>query len=357
MLLTIVSFIVILAILILVHEAGHFIAAKKSGMKVEEFGFGFPPRLFGIQKGETLYSINLLPFGGFVKIYGEDGAGKDDKKSFAAHSVTSRAIVLAAGVFMNLLLAWLLASASLMIGTPQIVDSSSASPSAMVEVLEVSPKSPADTAGLSLGDQIISVASSKEMLTVRTPQDLINFTAAHRGQYITINIRRDNQEKTLNAQLRSEAPPGQGILGVSLAQVEIVHYPWYQSLWNGAKITINTTGAFVMELGNLIGQAFSGKNVGAYITGPIGIAKLTGQAAHAGIVYVLQLMFLLSLNLFLLNLLPIPALDGGRLLFLAIEKIKGSPVSQKIEQRFHLIGFVVLILLMIIITIKDIIQL
>jgi len=354
MLFAIIVFILMLAILILGHETGHFLAAKKMGVSVEEFGIGFPPRLFSFKKGETIYSINLLPLGGFVKLFGEDGQDKQNAGSFASKKIYQRAIILVAGVLMNLVLAWFFVSTNLMVGAPQSVnDSSSTLP---VQVIEVVKNSPAEKNNIELGDKILSASFENTKYSIKNPEDLTNFILQHKGQSITLEIQKGDATLTKEIKL-PESPTSQGgILGVGLAKVEMARYPWYVSIWEGLKITLKTAVFFTWEILKIIYSAITGHNVSEYLSGPLGIAKITFQAVQMGLGYVLQLAFLLSINLAILNILPIPALDGGRLFFLAIEKIKGSPLNPKIEQRANLIGFVALIALMILITIKDIIK-
>ena len=343
-----------LAVLILGHETGHFLAAKKMGVRVDEFGIGFPPRLFSFKKKETTYSINLLPLGGFVKLLGEDGQEKQGPNSFASKKIYQRAIILVAGVLMNLVLAWFFISANLIIGVPQSVNSGEGN--APVQVIETVKNSPAEKIGIEPGDKILSASFDDQKIKISDPEDLTNFVLQHKGQLIFLEIQKGNLTINTEVQLPENSITGSGILGVSLAKVELHRYPWYVALWKGLVITAQSVAFFAWEILKIIYSALTGHNVSDYLSGPLGIAKITFQAVRMGIGYVLQLAFLLSINLAILNILPIPALDGGRLFFLAIEKIKGSPLNPKVEQRANLVGFVALIVLMILITIKDIIK-
>jgi regulator of sigma E protease len=347
-------FILMLAILILGHETGHFLMAKKMGIKVEEFGIGFPPRLFSFKKNETTYSINLLPLGGFVKLLGENGQSQQDSESFASKKIYQRAIVLVAGVLMNLILAWFFASTNLMIGAPQSADADSAD--VPVQVIEIIKNSPAEKINIELGDKILSASFDNESVKINNPKDLTNFVLQHQGQTISLEVQKGSSIINKEVKLPENSTTQNGILGVGLAKIELYRYPWYIALWKGLVATLQTALFFTEEILKIIYSALTGHNISDYLSGPLGIARITFQAVKMGLGYVLQLAFLLSINLAVLNILPIPALDGGRLLFLAIEKIKGSPINSKIEQRANMAGFIALIVLMILVTIKDIIK-
>lgn len=361
-LVAILIFFVILGVLIFAHEFGHFIAAKKSGVRVEEFGFGFPPRLFGIKKGETLYSLNLVPVGGFVKIYGEQGEGKNEPNSFISKSIGRRALILSAGVLMNFLLAMFLLGIGNKIGLPIVVDEHSGPGvvrAARVQISEIAPGSPAETAGLKVGDTIkkLKIRNEKsrinEEIEISKPQEVQSFVDRHKGETITLTIKRGNDILDILLVPRENVPAGEGPLGVALVNTAVISYPLIKSLGKGVADTINLTILIIIALGSIIHRAVIGLPVGEALTGPVGIYNITSQAAEMGLVYLLQLTALLSINLAIINILPFPALDGGRLLFLGIEKIKGTPVSQKIENVIHTAGFAFLILLMLLITYKD----
>lgn len=362
---TIVVFVIILGLLILVHEIGHFVTAKRAGVKVEEFGLGYPPRIFGIKKGETIYSLNLFPIGGFVKIAGENGPESDDKKgedkrAFYKQPISKRAVILTAGVAMNFLLACLLLGIGHWIGLPSIVDDEAGAnlKDAKVQFVQVASDSPASQAGINIGDSIVKLkAQSSKFKDVKTVGEVQEFVSAHKGDEITLVIERGDEvlEKTLIP--RVNPPVDEGPLGVALARTAIVSYPWYQALIKGIMSAVNLTWAITIAFGNLFWQLITTGQLAAEIAGPVGIFDFTAQAAQLGFIYLLQLTALLSINLAIINILPFPALDGGRLLFLAIEKVKGSPVSQKIEGFVHTAGFAFLILLMLAVTWRDIIRL
>jgi regulator of sigma E protease len=351
----VIIFIVILGVLIFAHEFGHFIIAKKSGVRVEEFGFGFPPRIFGIKRGETVYSLNLIPVGGFVKIYGEQGEGGNEPNSFISKSAGRRALILSAGVMMNFLLAMFLLSIGNKIGLPTIIDEHSEPgviSSARVQISEVAPGSPAEAAGIKTGD-VISELKSSETVKVSTSQEVQSFIKKHKGDKIVLTLKRGDKNIDVSLVPRENPPAEEGPVGVALVNTAVVSYSWIKSLGKGVMDTINLTILIVVALGNIVHRAIVGLPVGEALTGPVGIYNITSQAAEMGFIYLLQLTALLSINLAIINILPFPALDGGRLLFLGIEKIKGSPVSQKIENFIHTVGFAFLILLMLLITYKD----
>lgn len=362
MFLTIVVFILILGLLIFVHEFGHFILAKRAGIRVEEFGFGFPPRIFGIKKGETIYSLNLFPIGGFVKIYGEEGksagsAKNDEGKAFYNKPIRTRVGILVAGVTMNLVLAAFLLSFGYWLGLPAMVDDQATDLiGARVQITQVVFDSPAGQAGIKIGDTIKELTFAGQLLEVSKVEQVQEFVDSHRGEEITVIIQRGNEilEKTLVPRLNP--PENEGPLGIALARTAIVAYPWYQALIMGITSTVNLTWFIIVALGSILWQLLLTGRLAVEIAGPVGIFNLTGQAAQLGFIYILQLTALISINLAIINVLPFPALDGGRLLFLAIEKIKGSPVSQKVERIAHTAGFVILILLMIAVTWRDIVR-
>ncbi len=352
MLVTILAFFLVLLVLVIVHEWGHFYAAKKTGMVVEEFGFGFPPRAASIKHKGTRYSFNWLPLGGFVKIQGENG--DDDRTgSFSTKSIPKRFIVLAAGCIMNLVLAWVLLSISLAAGTPQPigeVNKDAIRENTRVIVGLVGAGSPAEAAGFKSGDVVLKINN----MPVSSFQVFQEQTRAHAGKNVEYTVQRDGETKTLNAVPRENPPAGQGMIGVQLSEWAEVSYPWYSSAWKGLVLTWDFLKMTLDGFGQLIGQLFGGPKVAGEVAGPIGIAVLTGKFAKMGIVALLQFTALLSINLAIINALPIPALDGGRILFLLVEGIRGKKVRAKVEQWSHAIGFALLLALMVVVTIKDI---
>lgn len=345
--------------MVLVHEFGHFIMAKRAGMKVEEFGFGFPPRLWGIKKGETLYSINAVPFGGFVKIQGEDGGESDKPGSFTSKSTFKRFGVIAAGVTMNFFLAVFLLILGnffgLRIGLVDDENIPTGVKDPQIQIIQVVGDSPAEKAGLKLLDEIkgfrFSDGAVKNVINTKDVQDTV---AQYAGQKIKILIKRggDNLEKEIEP--RINPPAGQGAMGIQLAMTGVVTYPWYEALWRGAYdaviLTYNTIVGYYLLFSTLL---FKGSLI-ADVSGPIGIATLTGQAARVGINYLIQFVAMISINLAVLNFIPFPALDGGRAVLLGLEKLRKRPLNKKLENLINSVGFSLLIALMVYVTIKDI---
>jgi len=356
---TAIIFIIVLGVLVFVHEFGHFIFAKRAGMKVEEFGFGFPPRLWGIKKGETTYSINLIPFGGFVKILGESGEERDNPRSFSSKLAGSRLKVVIAGVTMNFFLAVVLLMATNFLGLRiGLADdkTSAVARDKQIQIIEIIRDSPADQAGLKLLDEVTGVKVDGLFKAIFSTEELQTFIRENAGQTVTLVIQRNDE--TLEKELvpRINPPAGQGALGVSLALTGVVSYPWYEAIWRGVYntviLTMNTVIGYFLLFKTLL---FQGKLL-ADVSGPIGIATLTGQAARIGINYLMQFTAMISINLAVLNIIPFPALDGGRALLIIVEKLKGSPINKKAEQLINAVGFALLISLMVYVTFKDILR-
>ena len=353
MLLTVVVFLIILGLLVFVHEFGHFITAKKMGMKVEEFGFGFPPRLIKLfHKDGTDYTLNWIPLGGFVKIKGEAGDHLEDEDSFSHKKPWQRFIVLIAGVTMNMILGWVLLSIGFMIGMPQVIDSSSPSATVTAEsiqIVSVDPNSAAAEAGIKPGDKILQIDGDK-ISSIAQLQDIVKQSSAE----VTLLLDRGGKQIDLKITPRPLSENGDKVLGVGLVKTGIVSYPFFQAIIEGGKATVYLTWQIVSSFAVLLKNLVTGQQVSADIAGPVGIAVLTGQVMQLGFVYLLQFAALLSINLAIINILPIPALDGGRILFLAIEKIRNRPVDQKLEAFIHNIGFILLMILLLFVTVRDI---
>lgn len=358
MIVTALTFIAILAILILVHEFGHFLVAKKAGARVEEFGIGFPPRIFGIKRGETIYSINLFPIGGFVKIYGEDGDKKGDPHSFASKSIITRSLIIGAGVLMNILLAIVLLSVGHFVGLPQVIDGEGAGTTVeniSVRIAYVSENSPAAEAGIEIGDIVRAMrAGEDEIQDIKNIEDVQSFTNTHIEQVIILSLERNGDIVEKEAAPRLAPPENEGPIGFSMVKTGEVSYPIYLAPLKGAESTFLLSWRTLKAFGGIISDLVKTGQFRGELAGPVGIAVITGQVQKMGIIFLMQFMALISINLAIINALPFPALDGGRLLFLAIEKLRGSPVKQKYEKLAHTAGFALLILLMIVITFRDI---
>lgn len=369
--LTVLIFIILLGLLVFVHELGHFVTAVRNGIRVDEFGFGFPPRMFGVIKddagkcrlvwgnkempsGKTVYSLNWIPLGGFVKIAGEDGHDTSDPNSFASKSAWVRIKVLGAGVAMNFLFAWFLISVVLMLGMPQPIEPSERGqyPNAEIQVLSVGKGTPAEAMGLSMGDAIVSINGEKIQSLERVSQII----GENKGKSISIDVDRFGQAFSLSGTPRTEYPASEGALGISFSETAVVSYPWYEAIYRGAIATYNITMAILEAFGKMIASLFGAEKAALDVTGPVGIVYLTKQMSDLGLPYLLQFAALLSINLGIINILPIPALDGGRILFILIEKLKGSPVSRRVEGMIHQVGFMLLLLLMLFVTVRDFAQ-
>lgn len=444
---TIIIFGLILGVLIFVHELGHFMTARRNGVTAHEFGFGFPPRIVGFVKdgngkkkiifgnqeyfgSRTLYSINLIPLGGFVRIKGENAVSEKDIKdfdklsdadkeyvrmakepdSFSVQPIWTRFKILVAGVAMNFVLAWALISVVLMIGAPEPLEDSTGDfalfglesvfvrhneesydlshikdgyvvqktggksilfghiifdtkektkkittlsmPTVMIE--SVQEDSVAKQADMQIGDKIISFCKKEECNIISDSSDFQKFVGANTGQEVIIHVLRGKENIALT--MIPKDHEGRGMIGVSLADITIVRYAWYEALWESFMRVISLTVMIFTAFGALLLSVFTGGGVSAEIAGPVGIAMMTQQMRDLGFVYLLQFAAILSVNLGIINILPIPALDGGRILFLIIEKIKGSPVNQRIEGFVHSAFFIALLGLMLLITIRDVVQ-
>ncbi len=355
MILTIIAFVVILGLLVLVHEFGHFVTAKKAGLSVEEFGFGFPPKIFGFKIGETVYSINWIPFGGFVKILGEGGEQESDSKSFASRSVGVKIIIIGAGVVMNFLTAIILLIIVNMAGSTTVIDESNPIPpqavvsESSVTITAVEENSPGQEAGLHPGDKVVSINDQP----IDSEDRLIDQIKQNLGQNVTMQYARGDKSQSISLIPRENPPQGQGPIGIGLVKTATVSYPWYLAIWQGTKQAGILTWTILVMFWEIIKELFATGKLDANVAGPIGIAVITGQVLELGFVPLLQFAAVLAINLSIINILPFPALDGGRLLFLIIEKIRGKKVSKKIENMSHSIGFVLLIVLVVLITFRD----
>ncbi|KKT00118.1 MAG: hypothetical protein UW07_C0001G0016 [Candidatus Nomurabacteria bacterium GW2011_GWF2_43_8] len=364
---SIIIFLIILLVLVLVHEFGHFFTAKRFGIRVDEFGFGFPPKLFGWKKGETEYSVNALPFGGFVKIFGENPdeentSGPDAGRSFVNKPKWQQAMVLFAGVFANFLLAWLLFSAGFISGLPTSADSKLASynlEDVNLVVISILKNSPAENAGLQVGDKIVSLKNNSDFTSEINPEKVKSFVLESRDKEIEIGYlrSRDTEIKFVKAVPAVNEVTGSPEIGISMDMIGTAKLPFFTALYEGMKLNLNVTKNTAIGLFTLIYEGILGRGSLEGIAGPVGIVGIVGDAYQFGFVYLLSFAALISINLAIINLFPFPALDGGRLLFLLIEKIKGSRINLKFANAANMVGFSLLILLMLIVTYHDIIKL
>ncbi len=348
--LTVTFVIIFISVLILAHEWGHFYAARYFGVRVDEFGFGFPPRLFSVMRRGVRYSFNALPFGGFVKIFGERGEGEGDTQSFISRPARQRFVILAAGVVMNMVLAWLLFSLAAGIGVPAAGGDGASAP---VSILGVMPDSPAAQAGFKIGDAILEARGQDVSLRIENEADVRNFADAYRGEEIRVIVRRQGEIREIAVTPRAVVPAGEGPLGIALGRIVIERTPWYRAPVAGLTALAYSTAGIVSGLLELVRTLIVHGRTPAGISGPIGIVRFAGDTQALGIAYFLQFIGVLSVNLAVLNFLPIPALDGGRIFFIVLEKLKGRPVSARAEQLAHTVGFIILVALMLLVTYQD----
>lgn len=373
MFLTIITFFVVLSLLVFVHEFGHFWIARFFGLKPEEFGFGLPPRVFGVYKNkagrwlktfwrqkvddadDTIYSINLFPIGGFVKL-GEDDVPDDDPNHFNNKPVWQRLSIVAAGVTMNIVLAAVLVSFGYMIGSPQVINDNLSERANVkerrVQVAEVFLSSPAAEAELETGDTIVAVDSQ----LVSSSEFLQNYTDQRVGEEVIYKIKRRGIEtqKKIIPEIRPET--NRGGIGIGIAETGNVSYPIHIAIWEGVKTTLFWTWFIIVAFYSLIKDLILGLGVTIDLGGPVRIAQITGDAARMGLAYLINFTAILSINLAIINAFPFPALDGGRIIFLLIEKLKGSPVRKETEAVIHNIGFALLMVLIILVTYRDIVR-
>lgn len=369
---TILIFFVILAILVLIHELGHFLAAKKSGIKVEEFGFGFPPRLWGFQKGETFYSINWIPFGGFVKILGENVQVEGDAplpESDRGRTLVDRpryvqAMVLAAGVFFNILLAWAILSFGLWIGLPTsragVPEGYQLEKSRLI-VVEVLKDSPASLAGLKGGEIITYMTDGVNKISQPTVPEVQEFVSGHSGEKIEVGylsglaIESSVGEKEVTIVPKAVDGGDKAVIGISMDEIGILKLPFFLAIWEGLRLTGLVTWSIVVTLWALILGIFQGETaILASVTGPVGLVGIIGSSMSLGFSYLLNLVAVISLNLAVINFLPFPALDGGRILFLGIEAIRRKALSPKFVNAANSVGFFILLGLMLLLTFRDV---
>ncbi|OGG67310.1 hypothetical protein A3I99_03780 [Candidatus Kaiserbacteria bacterium RIFCSPLOWO2_02_FULL_45_11b] len=358
---SILIFFLVLFVLILVHEWGHFIAAKKTGMRVDEFGIGFPPKLFGVKKGETEYTFNALPIGGFVRIFGENPAALEDidgdkARAFGSRPYWAQAVVLVAGVTMNVIFAWFLFLVTFMIGVPTLVEEATAGPKASLYVSAILPDSPL-SGQLPAGSSILSLTSPTSELTDPKPTTFSEFIQAQAGVPVDITYTFGDESGVVTVTPQAGLIPGNEekvAVGVELAMVETKSYTVWGAITASLQATYSGLVNIAVGLTTLLVDSVMGTADLSQVAGPIGIVGMVGDAATFGIVALLTFTAMISLNLAVINMLPIPALDGGRLLFVVFEAITRKPINPVWMGRVNLVGFALLMLLMILVTWSDI---
>ncbi len=375
---SILLLIIVLAVLILAHEFGHFIVAKKAGIKVEEFGLGFPPRIWGWKYGETTYSFNWIPFGGFVKILGENPDEEQkteitsDSRSFQNKPRSIQALVLAAGVTFNVLLAWLLLVVGLSIGLPSSIANAPAGytvSNPQLLITDTLAKSPAALAGLKSG-MIILYVERDGVSRINQPdaKSLREFIGTSVGQTLTLGIKGDFKDESSGDALKqfkeikvkpiTGLVPDQAAIGISMDTIGILKLPFSLAFVEAAKLTLALIVNIALALKGILVGIFMGQTtVLSSVAGPVGLVTIVGSSFALGFPYLLNLVAVISINLAVINVLPFPALDGGRLLVLLIETIGRRPLNSRLVNAVNTVGFVLLIILMILVTYKDIARL
>lgn len=360
---TIFIFIAILVVLIVVHELGHFVAAKLFGVRVEEFGVGYPPRAFLLAtKGDTEYTLNWIPFGGFVRLFGDEGDKvQHGRGAYVDAPKYAQAVILVAGVTMNVVIAWAFFAGALTLGIPRVVDTQAPGENAQLMVSEVVPGSPASVAGMASGDQILSMTDAKGVaLSPLTPSAVVDFVRARGGQEITIeSIHNAATTTTVLRPANGVAPQAAGrpALGIGVVLVAHTALPLVDALKQALPMTWSAVVRTAQSLGELAGQAVRGSVDLRGVVGPVGLVSVVGEAAHTGVGQLFALTAFISVNLAVINLIPIPVLDGGRLFILGIEVILRRPAPRLVIQMLNALGIALIIMLMIAVTYHDIIRL
>jgi regulator of sigma E protease len=390
---TFLIFLIILGVLVFVHELGHFLAAKRAGVKVEEFGFGYPPRALKLgEKWGTLFTLNWIPFGGFVKIFGEnyeDSSSSEAEKStdisllgnsscspqsgsqgifqhpdsknlsFTQVSKKWQAAILVAGVTFNILFAWLLFSLGFMIGLPTSVenDFGGVVKNPVLTITGLAADSPAQKLGLKTGDKIKNISlENGEILQTLNPENTSDFINKSSGE---VRVEIDRGGKILDFKLtpKTGIVENKKVIGINMDMVGTLSLPIHKAIYEGGRATLRLSYLTVEGLLGLIKDAVRGRADISQVAGPVGIISLVGDASRLGFSYLLTFTALISINLAIINLIPFPALDGGRVLFVAIEGITKRKINPKIAGTLNTIGFALLIVVMLIVTYRDILRL
>ena len=361
MLTTLLLFIGILVIVVIGHEFGHFIVARWNGVKVEEFGFGLPPKIWGFnpKNSDTEYNINLLPLGGYVKLLGEEGDNKENPQSFASKKPWQRIAILSAGVIMNIIIAVVAFTVVGMLGSQVVINDSNINSdkysNVAVRIATVSKDSPAEKSDLKFGDEIQNIAG----IEIANQDEVTNIIKDNTGKSIDIVVKRGEQTLTKTLEPRENPPEGQGAIGIATNLTGMQKLSFFDSLQlSFVRIyVIITTTLYI--LGQMIMSLFTQAPLPAEaeVTGPVGLVQVVGDVRDLGFGYIITFIGLFSTSLAFFNILPIPALDGGRIAFVIIEWIKKSPVNQELENKFHFIGYSLLLALFLVVTVRDIIKL
>lgn len=344
-------FLVVISVLVFVHELGHFLISKLFKVRVDEFALGFPPKIFSFKKGETVYALNALPLGGYVKIHGEnpeDADDKGDKRNFQNISWWKQVLILSAGVIFNLLFAWFLMSLSLFIGTSKIsidgLDSKYIQDEKQVLIHQVLKDSPAEKAGIKIGDFVVSI-DGVIIKDIKQVQEGIK----NAPEIFTIVL--SNHKSTTSKDIKKSE---NNTIGIGLAETAKVRMGLFSSIFYGAQGTYNLTNQIFTGVIDFFHKLFIGKGSWDEVSGPVGIAKVVGESSEQGFVSFLFIMILISISLAAMNILPFPALDGGRIVIAIVEGVIRRKLPTKFVNILNSIGFILLLILMLVVTVKDI---
>lgn len=351
-----------IVVLVVAHELGHFLVAKLFGVKVEEFGIGYPPRAKKLfTRGGTLFTLNWLPFGGFVKIFGETDSLNVDKNSFSNQKLWKRLSIIIAGVVANMILAMFLFGLSFtsgFLGNAEDFPQAKVISESRITITDIQKDSPASLAGFKTGDALLALSSGEERTTPSDVADVITFVKMHGEKSVRISILRKDTIRTL------EVTPTVGVtgsspgIGISLTSAQKLRLPFFKAMGYGAEYAVKEFGVIVVTLGSLFKNAVGGDNtLVSQISGPVGIAQYAGTAFGMGIGSFLFFMALISVNLAVINLLPFPALDGGRFILEFFSYNGRSRISPRVISVINQVGFVILIVIMLYATYHDIAKL
>ncbi len=345
--------IVCLFTLIFLHELGHFLVAKKFKVRVDEFGIGIPPRMFGKKIGDTIYSINWIPLGGFVKLHGEDRR-EADKDSFSYKPIYQRALIVFAGVAAFFVIAFFIFSAAFMAGVLTFIDEDEMHlyKETEVKITMIAPNSPTSEAGIRIRDTLLQIDGEE----IETASGAMEILEEKEGEAVMLTMQRGQEKLNFELTPREEYPEGEGPLGFGINLTAYKKQPFFQAIASGASATKNTTFLVLGGIYSLLSSLLTGGGVptGMDVGGPVAIVGHGVDFFSAGFSDFLEFLGIITVSLAIFNLLPIPALDGGRLLFLLVEKIKGGPIPEKLEQGLILFFFLLLIGTMFIVTYGDI---
>jgi regulator of sigma E protease len=360
---TAIIFLLVLAVLIFVHELGHFIFAKWNGIRVDEFKIGFGPKIISWGKGETKYGLNLIPFGGYVKIHGENPddesiSGADKDRSFVNKKAWQQVVVLVAGVSFNFIFAWIIYSIVFMSGVtaaPEGFEQYSANfKNQRIMITTVSPGSPADKAGFKIGDVIEGVNQNESgKVSIAEVQNAIN---SSNGNAISIKYKRGGQDNESNLVPVKGLVKDKYAIGIAMSEAVDIKLPFFVAIYEGAHYTLIMIRDTAIGLYDFFTNIFRGEANFSDVSGPVGIAGIVGGAAELGFKYLLMITALISINLGVINLVPFPALDGGRVLIVIIESLMRGRLKPIYANTANAIGFVLLMILMVIVTYKDIVK-